>query len=56
MIKQKKALFEEANQEIETRIKNDKQNAKEFIRNKIVCVSAYLAYLKKYFYLIKLKH
>ena len=45
MIQQKKALFEEANQEIETRIKNDKQNAKEFIRNKIFSVSTYLASL-----------
>ena len=33
MIKKKKALFDEANQEIESRLKEDKQNAKEFIRN-----------------------
>ena len=32
MIKQKKTLFAEAGQEIETKIKNDKQSAKEFIK------------------------
>ena len=32
MIKQKKTLFDEVNKEIETRLQQDKQNAKEFIR------------------------
>ena len=36
MMKQKKTLFEERREEIETRLKHDKQNAKEFIRKFLV--------------------
>ena len=32
MVKKKKTLFDEVNKEIETRLQQDKQNAKEFIR------------------------
>lgn len=35
MIKQKKTLFDEVNKEIETRLQQDKQNAKEFISERM---------------------
>ena len=36
MVKKKKTLFDEVNKEIETRLQQDKQNAKEFIRKFLV--------------------
>ena len=60
MMKQKKTLFEERREEIETRLKHDKQNAKEFIRKflvfKHIGLLGFFCMFAKIFLPFKFKH